>query len=241
MMKLELKHLIVTAAALVFALNSPVFAQSGKSMEKKGEDGVSSEEISYVIGYDLFTKVKSNYGKVDVDAFFKGIKDAVEGSPSMDEQAMKEAMAMFQQEMRQKQMEKTQKVLEENKAAGTEFMEKNKDKKGVKTLENGIQYVVLKEGSGKSPSKTDKVKCHYKGMTIDGEVFDSSYERDEPAEFNLDQVIQGWTETIPKMKTGGKWKIFIPADLAYGNRGAGEIIEPGSTLIFEIELISVES
>ena len=238
MMKCNLKHLIVLAAALFVTLNAPAFAQSEKGAEPKD---ASNEKISYVIGYDLFTKVKSNYDEVDVDAFFKGIQDAAKGSPDMNEEEMKEAMALFKQQLRQKQMEKTQKVLEENKAAGTAFMEDNQDKEGIKTLDNGIQYTVLKEGTGKSPGKTDKVKCHYKGMTIDGKVFDSSYERGEPAVFKLDQVIQGWTETIPKMKTGGKWKIFIPADLAYGNRGAGKVIEPGSTLIFEVELISIES
>ena len=238
MMKWKMKHLIVLAAVFVVALNVPAFAQSEKGAETKE---ASNEKISYVIGYDLFTKVKSNYDEVDAEAFFKGIQDAVEGSPEMDEKEMKEAMAVFQQKLRQEQMAKTRKVLEKNKAAGTAFMEDNKDKEGVNTLDNGIQYVVLKEGTGESPEKSDKVKCHYKGMTIDGEVFDSSYKREEPAEFKLDQVIQGWTETIPKMKTGGKWKIFIPENLAYGNRGAGKVIEPGSTLIFEVELLSIES
>ena len=238
MMKFNLKHLIVLAAALVITMNVPAFAQSEKDSEPKE---ASNEKISYVIGYDLFSKVKNNYDEVDADAFFKGIQDAVEGSPEMDEKEMKEAMAVFKQKIRQEQMKKTRKVLEKNKAAGAAFMDENKGKEGVKTLDNGIQYVVLKEGTGKSPEKADKVKCHYKGMTIDGEVFDSSYKRGEPAEFKLDQVIQGWTETIPKMKTGGKWKIFIPENLAYGNRGAGKVIEPGSTLIFEVELISIES
>jgi FKBP-type peptidyl-prolyl cis-trans isomerase FklB len=238
MMKLNLKHLIVMAAAVFVTLNAPAFAQSEKGAE--GKD-VSNEKVSYVIGYDLFTKVKNNYDDVNVDAFLKGMQDAVEGSPEMGEKEMKEAMAVFQQKLRQEQMEKTQTALKENKAAGAAFMEENKDKEGVKTLDNGIQYIVLKEGTGKSPEKSDKVKCHYKGMTIDGKVFDSSYKREEPAAFKLDEVIKGWTETIPKMKTGGKWKIFIPADLAYGNRGAGEVIEPGSTLIFEVELLSIES
>lgn len=236
-MKCNLKVTIVLATTILVALSAPAFAQSEKDV--KGEDA-SNEKISYVIGYDLFTKVKSNYDEVDVDSFFKGIQDAVEGKPAMDKKKMKEAMAMFKQKLRQKQMKQTKKALEKNKAAGAAFMDENKGREGVKTLDNGIQYIVLKQGTGKSPQKTDKVKCHYKGTTIDGEVFDSSYKRGEPAEFKLDQVIQGWTETIPKMKTGGKWKIFIPADLAYGNRGAGKVIEPGSTLIFEVELISIE-
>ena len=237
-MKLNLKHLIVLAAAVFVTLNAPAFAQSEKGAE--GTD-VSNEKVSYVIGYDLFTKVKNNYDDVNVDAFLKGMQDAVEGTPAMEKKEMENAMAAFKQKLRQKQMEKTQTALKENKAAGAAFMEENKDKEGVKTLDNGIQYIVLKEGTGKSPEKSDKVKCHYKGMTIDGEVFDSSYKRGEPAAFKLDEVIKGWTETIPKMKTGGKWKIFIPADLAYGNQGAGKVIEPGSTLIFEVELLSIES
>ena len=237
-MKLNLKHLIVLAAAVFVTLNAPAFAQSEKGAE--GTD-VSNEKVSYVIGYDLFTKVKNNYDDVNVDAFLKGMQDAVEGTPAMEKKEMENAMAAFKQKLRQKQMEKTQTALKENKAAGAAFMEDNKDKEGVKTLDNGIQYIVLKEGTGKSPEKSDKVKCHYKGMTIDGEVFDSSYKRGEPAAFKLDEVIKGWTETIPKMKTGGKWKIFIPAELAYGNQGAGKVIEPGSTLIFEVELLSIES
>ncbi|MCF8045081.1 MAG: FKBP-type peptidyl-prolyl cis-trans isomerase [Desulfarculaceae bacterium] len=235
-----MKLLAALSAAILLCLNTAAFAQSEKVTEKSGDAG-TNEKISYVVGYDLFNKVQSNFEEVDVDAFFKGIQDAVEGSPEMSKKEMKQTMAMFKQKMQQKQMEKTKKVLEKNKAEGAAFMDENKGKEGVKTLDNGIQYIVIKEGTGKSPQKTDKVKCHYKGMTIDGEVFDSSYKRGEPAEFKLDQVIQGWTETIPKMKTGGKWKIFIPADLAYGNRGAGKVIEPGSTLIFEVELISIET
>lgn len=239
-MRCKMKLLAALSAAILLCLNTAAFAQSEKVTEKSGDAG-TNEKISYVVGYDLFNKVQSNFEEVDVDAFFKGIQDAVEGSPEMSKKEMKQTMAMFKQKMQQKQMEKTKKVLEKNKAEGAAFMDENKGKEGVKTLDNGIQYIVIKEGTGKSPQKTDKVKCHYKGMTIDGEVFDSSYKRGEPAEFKLDQVIQGWTETIPKMKTGGKWKIFIPADLAYGNRGAGKVIEPGSTLIFEVELISIET
>jgi len=132
------------------------------------------------------------------------------------------------------------KTAEENRAAGEAFLADNAKKDTVKVTNSGLQYEVIKEGTGRSPSASDKVTVHYKGTTLDGTVFDSSYKRGEPATFPLNQVIPGWTEGVQLMKEGAHYRFYIPADLAYGNRGAGPVIEPGATLVFEIELIKVQ-
>jgi FKBP-type peptidyl-prolyl cis-trans isomerase len=129
---------------------------------------------------------------------------------------------------------------EANKKKGKEFLERNKTKEGVVTIESGLQYKILKKGTGASPKATDTVRCHYRGTTIDGKEFDSSYKRGEPATFPLNRVIKGWTEGLQLMKEGGKWQFFIPSELAYGSRGAGRDIGPNEVLIFEIELLGIE-
>ncbi len=129
---------------------------------------------------------------------------------------------------------------EKNKAVGKSFLETNKDKEGVVTLPSGLQYKVIKKGNGDSPKASDKVSCHYKGTTIDGKEFDSSYKRGKPASFPVGGFIKGWTEALQLMKIGSKWMLYIPADLAYGDKGAGQVIGPGATLIFEVELLGIE-
>ncbi len=138
-----------------------------------------------------------------------------------------------------KEQEKIAKVSQENLEAGKAFLEGNKSKEGVKTTESGLQYKVLKEGEGKSPGVSDRVRVHYEGTKIDGTIFDSSYKRGEPATFQADQVIKGWTEGLQLMKAGGKYRLFIPADLAYGVRGAGKEIGPNEVLQFDVELLEV--
>jgi FKBP-type peptidyl-prolyl cis-trans isomerase len=141
----------------------------------------------------------------------------------------------------QKKQEEVAKVAgDKNKAAGEAFLLENKSKPGVTTTASGLQYLVIKEGTGPKPLATDKVKVHYKGTLLDGTVFDSSYDRKEPAVFVLNQVIPGWTEGVQLMKTGSTYKFFVPSQLAYGERQAGPQITPNSTLIFEVELISIE-
>ena len=129
--------------------------------------------------------------------------------------------------------------LEINKQAGAEFLRINKEKAGVVTLPSGLQYEVLKTGDGTKPKASDKVKCHYHGTLINGTVFDSSVQRGEPATFGVSQVIPGWVEALQLMNVGSKWRLFIPSELAYGERGAGETIEPNSTLVFEVELLDI--
>jgi FKBP-type peptidyl-prolyl cis-trans isomerase FklB len=149
-------------------------------------------------------------------------------------------MTQFQNETRKAQEEKMQQASMTNKKEGTAFLEANKTKEGVKVLPSGLQYKVLKEGTGPKPSAADTVVCNYRGTLIDGKEFDSSYKRGEPATFPVNGVIKGWTEALQLMPVGSKWQLFLPADLAYGDRGAGADIGPGATLIFEVELMSIQ-
>ncbi|UFH57367.1 FKBP-type peptidyl-prolyl cis-trans isomerase [Spirosoma sp. KNUC1025] len=144
----------------------------------------------------------------------------------------------MQKQMASRNAEAT-KVAEENKKIGDAFLAENKAKAGVTTTKSGLQYSVEKEGTGAKPTATDRVKVHYTGKLIDGKVFDSSVERGQPAEFGVSEVIKGWTEALQLMPVGSKWKLYIPSDLAYGDRGAGADIKPGSTLVFDVELLDI--
>ena len=194
------------------------------------------EKISYIIGRDMAGNLKKQGIDVNPDAFIKGMKEAIEGKPSTLSQAeVQEAMMELQQEMGAKQGA----AGAENQKAGEAFLAENKNKEGVKILPSGLQYEVLNEGTGKSPSASDKVTTHYHGTLIDGTVFDSSYERGQPATFPVNGVIAGWTEALQLMKEGAKWRLYIPSALAYGSQGAGDVIGPNAALIFDVELISV--
>ncbi|WP_162055866.1 FKBP-type peptidyl-prolyl cis-trans isomerase [Pontibacter pamirensis] len=195
------------------------------------------EKISYIIGRDMATNLKKQGIDIESDPFVTGMKEVLEGKPStLSQDEVQQAMIALQQEMAQKQNS----AGSDNKQAGEAFLAENKNKEGVKTLPSGLQYQVLQEGSGKSPSATDTVTTHYHGTLIDGTVFDSSYERNEPATFPVNGVIAGWTEALQMMKEGSKWRLFIPANLAYGAQGAGGTIGPNSTLVFDVELLSVK-
>lgn len=195
------------------------------------------EKISYIIGRDMATNLKKQGIDIESEPFVKGMKEVLEGKPStLSQDEVQQAMMALQQEMAQKQNSSGS----DNKQAGEAFLAENKNKEGVQTLPSGLQYQVLKEGTGKSPSASDTVTTHYHGTLIDGTVFDSSYERGQPATFPVNGVIAGWTEALQLMKEGSKWRLFIPSNLAYGGQGAGEDIGPNSTLIFDVELLSVK-
>ena len=195
------------------------------------------EKISYIIGRDMATNLKKQGIEVEAESFLKGLKDVQAGNPSsLSQQEVQEAMMALQQEMAQKQNA----AGTANKEAGDAFLAENKGKEGVHTLPSGLQYMVLKEGTGKSPSASDTVTTHYHGTLIDGTTFDSSYERGQPATFPVNGVIAGWTEALQKMQEGAKWRLFIPSELAYGAQGAGDAIGPHSTLIFDVELLKVK-
>lgn len=199
------------------------------------------EKLSYTMGVEAGNNMKRQSVDIDPDVLSRGLKDALSGSALlMSEEEMLAVKNAFRQEMMAKQAEETKKLAEKNKKAGEAFLEENKKKEGVKTLPSGLQYKVITEGTGKSPKTTDTVTVNYRGTSIDGVEFDSSYKRGQPATFPVNGVIPGWTEALQLMKEGAKWQIFIPASLAYGEKGAGNIIGPNATLIFEVELISIK-
>lgn len=197
------------------------------------------EKVSYIIG----TQVGGNFKKAEIDInlelFLRGLVDVLEGNDLALEQAeIRKVFRAWQTRMMAEQRARLEKEAAENLAAGTAFLEANKEKEGVKVLESGLQYKVITEGTGDTPTVDDKVQTHYRGTLIDGTEFDSSYKRNKPSEFPVKGVIKGWTEALQLMKEGAKWELFVPADLAYGERPRPNI-PPNSTLIFEIELIEV--
>jgi len=195
------------------------------------------DKMSYIIGMDIGNNLKKQSIDVEPNILVKGVKDALTGGkPLLTEQEIRETMTDFQNEMRVKQ----EVVAKTNKEQGDSFLAENKKKEGVKTLQSGLQYKVIKVGVGKKPKLNEYVTTHYRGTLIDGTEFDSSYKRGQPATFQVSGVIPGWTEALQLMETGAKWQLFIPPNLAYGERGSGGVIGPNATLIFEIELISIQ-
>ncbi|MDQ3199265.1 MAG: FKBP-type peptidyl-prolyl cis-trans isomerase [Verrucomicrobiota bacterium] len=198
------------------------------------------EKVSYSIGLDIGTTLKRQLIDVNEELLDAGIKDGLSGGKArLTDEQMKETMATFQKEMLAKQAAAKKATGEKNAGEGKKFLDANKGKEGVKTTASGLQYKVLKEGTGPQPKATDTVKVNYRGTTIDGTEFDSSYKRGEPASFPVNRVIKGWTEGLQLMKVGSKYQFVIPADLAYGEKGAGSDIGPNSALLFDVELIEI--
>jgi FKBP-type peptidyl-prolyl cis-trans isomerase FklB len=208
---------------------------------EKQELKTQKDKVSYVIGLDMGNSLKKNMVDIDVEILVSGVKDALSGAkPLMTEQEMKETIMALQKDLQAKQQEQTKALGEKNKQEGEAFLAKNKKKQGVITMPSGLQYKILTNGKGKSPKVTDTVTVNYKGTLIDETEFDSSYKRGQPATFAVNGVIPGWTEALQLMKEGSKWQLFVPSDLAYGERGAGGAIGPNAVLIFEVELISIK-
>jgi FKBP-type peptidyl-prolyl cis-trans isomerase FklB len=201
-----------------------------------------TQKVSYAIGMGLGKNLKRDSVQVDSTAFLRGLKDAMAGNPPLltDEEA-KAAITQLQAEVRAKEEEKAKVAALENKMKGDAFLVANKTKEGVVTLPSGLQYKIIKEGTGPKPTPDDIVQCNYRGTLVDGTEFDSSYKRGEPIKIPVGQVIKGWTEAIQLMPVGSKWQLFIPPDLAYGERSPqGSPIPPNATLIFDVELLSIE-
>ena len=213
---------------------------SAKSIELKTED----DKISYFIGMQIGNQIMRNMQDMDLNiaALLKGFEDVLRKvPPALDQEESKAVMQTFQKKMQAKQqemMEKQKKQAAENIEIGKKFLDENKTKKGVKSTDSGLQYEVIREGAGPIPTAADTVKVHYEGKLLDGTTFDSSYKRSEPSEFGVTGVIKGWTEALQIMKTGAKYKLYIPADLAYGERGRPNI-PPNSVLIFDVELLEI--
>ena len=191
------------------------------------------DKVAYALGTSIGLQLQQmGANELDITDFSQGVKDALAGSPVMERA---EIEAVINEFFTRKSQEQAAKAKEE----GARFLAENAKKEGVVTLPAGLQYQVLREGNGKKPKATDQVRCHYEGTLINGTVFDSSYKRGEPAVFGLNQVISGWTEGVQLMQEGAKYRFFIPYNLAYGERGAGQQIPPFAALIFDVELIEV--
>ena len=195
---------------------------------------------SYVIGTNIASNLKSQGIEVNLESLLAGLTDVLKGTGSKIPPAQaQEIMTKFQTEMQAKQTAKAAESGKKNIEAGKAFLEKNGKAEGVKTTASGLQYSVMKEGTGEKPKSSDTVKVHYHGTLLDGKVFDSSVDRGEPTTFPLDGVIKGWTEGLQLMTAGSKYKFVIPSELAYGERGAGGDIGPNSVLTFEVELLEI--
>lgn len=199
------------------------------------------DKLSYALGIGIGSQFAGMGAKgLNIDDFAQAVKDVISGTPLKVNNAEAQSLVQaFFQEQEEKQRAAAAEAGKVAKAAGESFLAENAKKEGIVVLPSGLQYQVLKEGNGKKPSATDQVKCHYEGTLIDGTIFDSSYQRNEPATFGLNQVIAGWTEGVQLMSEGAKYRFFIPYNLAYGERGAGAQIPPFAALVFDVELLKV--
>ncbi|HYF02608.1 MAG TPA: FKBP-type peptidyl-prolyl cis-trans isomerase [Patescibacteria group bacterium] len=206
------------------------------------------DKNSYAIGVNLGQNFKQQALEIDPAMFERGLRDAMEGNTmAMTDEEIKSAMQALQQQAMARQQENMKKQQEENakiaegaKQRGAAFMAQNAKQQGVVTLPSGVQYKILTEGTGPKPSASSTVTTHYRGSLLNGKVFDSSYDRGQPAQFPVNGVIPGWTEVLQLMPVGSKWQVWIPSDKAYGDQGAGQDIGPGEALVFDIELIAVQ-
>ncbi len=225
----------VTAAILAVTMVATAATAADSSLKD------TKDKLGYGIGLDMGKTFKKQGLEINPDALLKGFKDGMSGAePKISEEEIKATFMAVQQEMAKKQMEESAQASTKNLKEGADFLAANKKKSGIVTTASGLQYKVLTKGTGPKPTATSVVKTHYRGTLLDGTEFDSSYKRNEPAEFEVGQVIKGWTEALQMMPVGSKWQLFIPADLAYGERGAGGTIAPNSTLIFEVELLAIK-
>ncbi|MEY2407765.1 MAG: FKBP-type peptidyl-prolyl cis-trans isomerase FklB [Verrucomicrobiota bacterium] len=199
------------------------------------------DKISYLLGMTYGKQLKQNDVELEYDQFLKGLKDSIAGAKTLlTEEQARATYTEFTQELRAKTQEKQKVEGEKNKKIGETFLAENKTKEGVQTTASGLQYKIETKGTGRIPGPNDTVVCHYRGTLIDGTEFDSSYKRGQPAEFGVQGVIKGWTEALQLMPVGSKWKLFIPADLAYGERGRPNI-PASSTLLFDLEIVDIKA
>ena len=229
-------------SVVMLALTTAVSAQNEPAAKKPGTPALETtiEQASYAIGVDIGKDLKGAGVEVKPNLVAKGIMDALAGRKLLLTDAeMRSAVTALQREMTAQREAKRAIAAETNAAEGKAFLTANKGKAGVKTTKSGLQYKVIKAGTGASPKATDQVKTHYEGRLINGKVFDSSYKRGEPATFPVNGVIKGWTEALQLMKIGSQWELYVPAELGYGTRGTGADIGPNSTLIFKVELLEV--
>ncbi len=230
--KMKLKQSIAIGFMSMIAFTS---CNGQKGTETKTTMNNTKDSVSYALGVSIASNLKKNgFDGLDLNLLNTAMKEVYNGAaPKI---SVENADMVIQDFMMKAKAEKGKAAVEK----GQKFLEENSKKPGVVTLPSGLQYQIIKEGSGPKPALTDKVTTHYHGTLIDGTVFDSSVDRGQPAQFGINQVIPGWTEALQLMPVGSKWKLFIPSNLAYGDRGAGGAIGPNETLIFEVELISID-
>lgn len=229
-----MKRLLLISAAVCFVLTAM------HSLAAEPKPLSDSEKLGYSIGYNIGNNLKRDAVEAPVEQILNGLRDAFQGKDgTLSKEEMQSIVVNYQKIMMAKRAEEMKKAGDRNKQEGEAFLAENKKKPGVITTASGLQYQVITQGTGKQPKETDKVKVHYRGTLLNGNEFDSSYKRGEPAVFPLKGVIAGWTEVLQLMKEGAKWRVVIPASLAYGERGASAPVGPNQVLQFEIELIQV--
>lgn len=213
----------------------------GASAQDQPALKTQKDKMSYAIGLEMGKGVKEQGFDVDPALVAQGIKDALSGvKPLLSDADFNAIIADVQEEMKQKQMQAQEEEAAQNKKAGDAFLAENTKKDGVVTLPSGLQYKIITAGQGKKPTETDTVLCNYKGTFIDGTEFDSSAQAGKPVAFDLKEILPGFKEALLMMPVGSKWQLFIPSELAYGEHGAGNVIGPNATLIFEVELVSIQ-
>lgn len=218
----------------------PPAATQPQESAPAAEAGGFKQQVSYSLGLDLGRRLRADGIDCDLGAMVAGIRDGLTAAnPMLTDEQIKTVMTRFQQELAKKAEAKMADAATENLAKGEAFLNENRAKEGIQETDSGLQYRVVEQGDGPSPTASSTVKCHYEGTLIDGSVFDSSYKRGQPAEFPVGGVIAGWTEALQMMQVGAKWEVFLPAKIAYGQRGAPGAIGPNETLIFTIELLDI--
>ena len=228
---MKLKYLTPLA---VLAFVAPALADNPAVLKDQ------RDKASYSIGVKIGADMKANALDLNSEALVTGLQDGISGAkPRLSDKERADSLMAFEQDLQKKEIERLKQLAEKNKKEGAEFLAANKAKEGVKTLPSGLQYKVLAEGNGTQPKPTDQVTVNYRGTFLDGTEFDNSYKRGEPITFPVNGVIKAWSEALPLMKTGAKWQLFVPAELAYGEKGAGRAIGPNSTLIFVVELVGI--
>jgi FKBP-type peptidyl-prolyl cis-trans isomerase FklB len=256
---MQMFRLAIIAAFVSFSISAVVYGQGGTANQPRAQlgqpgqaagagmaggqvdDKTYRQEVGYLLGTNFGKGLRENQIEPDVDSLIAGIKDALGGAPpKWTDDQLAACKQRFEQEMQQKGSARMQQVADKNGQAAAKFLAENKAKPGVQVTASGLQYKVLQQGKGASPTVNDTVRCNYRGTLMDGTEFDSSYGRGEPAEFPVGGVIPGWTEALQKMHVGDKWQLFVPADLAYGMQPPGPPIEPNSLLVFEVELLGIK-
>lgn len=233
-----MKRILVALSAVSLCYLSQA---AGAADDKGTQLKDNKDKVSYSIGVDIGKSIQKQNIEINPEIFLKGLKDGIADKAAlMTDEDIRKTLLSLQTEMLEKQKTQMKEMATKNETDGQKFLAENKKRKDVVTLSDGLQYRIIKDGTGDSPKATDVVTTHYRGKLINGTEFDSSYTRGEPVKFALNNVIPGWTEALQLMKPGAKWELFIPAKLAYGEHGVGQLIGPNATLIFEVELLNVE-